>query len=543
MARSFDTRWEAMLDRLVAFHGEFGHYFVPPDFDDRALAVWVRTQRGNAGANRLRSDRRARLESIGFTFGAWGALWDLSYDLLRQFHGRHGHCRVPRFAADYPGLGIWVSQQRVRSRAGKLSRQHKHRLDALGFVWDRPSDTWLRHLDELGAYFQKHGHGNVPHHSTEDRRLAQWLGQQRHRLRLGRLTQERMRDLEARGVTLEREAPWPRDLAALAEFRRQHGHCDVPENHPLYPWVHRQRLALRRGGLAPEQERELRALGLEDRLVMRHAVRLRWNRLFARLAAFKARHGHCRVTASFREPELLAFVAEQREARRKGKLLAEHQRLLDGLLFCWDPEDQSWEDNFSLLAAYRRRHGHVLGPFRLQHPKLSQWVAKVRRYHAHGKLSAARVARLEELGLEWAGQRGRSKAAGADVEQIREFRRACGHFFVPNAPPYEALYAWCEQTRREMEARSIHKRKLAALRDLGFPLSYREATWERWYAQLLSFRVRHGHLRPGRGELLAWLERQREAQRRGTLSLDREQRLERLGAFAAGAVASPARVR
>ena len=41
---------------------------------------------------------------------------------------------------------------------------------------------------------------------------------------------------------------WNDNLFELLKFKAEHGHCDVPENHPLYFWVFTQRRNKRQAG-------------------------------------------------------------------------------------------------------------------------------------------------------------------------------------------------------------------------------------------------------------------------------------------------------
>lgn len=72
-----DQEWDSKFDDLVAYKDKFGHCDVPYSFkEDPALGHWVYDQKRLAGGNyyrngrvvELRSDRRKRLEEIGFNF-------------------------------------------------------------------------------------------------------------------------------------------------------------------------------------------------------------------------------------------------------------------------------------------------------------------------------------------------------------------------------------------------------------------------------------------------------------------------------------------
>ncbi|MBO1318320.1 helicase associated domain-containing protein [Acanthopleuribacter pedis] len=57
--------------------------------------------------------------------------WDAWIDLLEKFKIENGHLCVPqRYVSGGAKLGIWVSQQRSKKQAGKLSEQEIARLEA-----------------------------------------------------------------------------------------------------------------------------------------------------------------------------------------------------------------------------------------------------------------------------------------------------------------------------------------------------------------------------------------------------------------------------
>ncbi len=171
-----------MFKRLADFKRDRRHTHVPTGWYDQTLAVWVRTQRGNANrrnpADRLSAVRRRRLEELGFSFSIDADNWERRFAQLGQYAEKHGHCDVPRFAKEFGGLGIWVSHQRNAERAEKLEPFRRERLSALGFVFNPRQCRWDDWLRRLAAFRDQHGHANVPRHSKEVPALSDWLGQQ-----------------------------------------------------------------------------------------------------------------------------------------------------------------------------------------------------------------------------------------------------------------------------------------------------------------------------------------------------------------------------
>ena len=78
---------------------------------------------------------------------------------------------------------------------------------------------------------------------------------------------ERAKRLDEIGFSwrlVEREA-WQRMLERLVEFKKDHGHCNVPQkggqNKRLGKWVNTQRTHFKRGKLIPDRVRQLDEVG------------------------------------------------------------------------------------------------------------------------------------------------------------------------------------------------------------------------------------------------------------------------------------------
>ena len=160
-----------------------------------------------------------------------------------------------------------MTTQRLKKKAGRrLSQDQQHRLVELGFVWDPFEAIWEEQFAALAQYKTQHGDCNVPQGWLENLTLGTWVSTQRGEQRKGRLTDEQQRRLEALGFVWDSlEAIWEEQFAALAQYKTQHGDCNVPrhwpEQHGLGSWVTRQRQEKKTGGLSLDRQRRLDALG------------------------------------------------------------------------------------------------------------------------------------------------------------------------------------------------------------------------------------------------------------------------------------------
>jgi hypothetical protein len=75
------------------------------------------------------------MDAAGFPWEPVAHSWEENFAKLRKYKARHGHTRVPAKWEEDKTLGSWVSGQRSRFHAGKLTDERRRRLNDLGFLW------------------------------------------------------------------------------------------------------------------------------------------------------------------------------------------------------------------------------------------------------------------------------------------------------------------------------------------------------------------------------------------------------------------------
>jgi hypothetical protein len=114
------------------------------------------------------------------------------------------------------------------------------------------SEQWSERFEELKHFVQEHGHCQISHRDEGHDSLARWSKRQRYQYKLlldgkpSTMTQERIDALHTVGFAFNaHESVWFQRLSELKEFRRRHGHCNVPSvyvsNQKLSTWVKCQR--------------------------------------------------------------------------------------------------------------------------------------------------------------------------------------------------------------------------------------------------------------------------------------------------------------
>ena len=236
-------------------------------------------------------------------------MWHHKFQLLCAFQCENGHCQVPEsLVVDSVDLGKWVSNQR---------QFYKNRMEG------------------------KTGHGA----SITAVRIAQ-------------LNMIGFDWTVYKGSGLHHKG-WQHKFQMLCVFRREHGHCRVPQSFEidsvkLGQWVNDQRnfrknhMAGKTGaGASITAERIVQLNGIGFEWTIREETGLDekgWQRKFQLLCAFQLEHGHCRVPHSLviDSVKLGQWVRDQRKYYKKfmeGKagasISAERVAQLNGIKFEW----------------------------------------------------------------------------------------------------------------------------------------------------------------------------------------------------------------
>ena len=165
-------------------------------------------------------------------------------------------------------MGVRAAQKR-----GDLDPERFRRLEAIGFDWERDGERrWEEMYAELADYRNIHGHCRISTLSEDYRSLGNWVHTQRTLRKQGQLELERIARLDPLDFTWDmRRERWEAMFAALDDYRRATGHCDVPQTRSadgkLGNWVMMQRAAYKAGRLDGEQIERLQAIGFRFSIV------------------------------------------------------------------------------------------------------------------------------------------------------------------------------------------------------------------------------------------------------------------------------------
>jgi len=404
------------------------------------------------------------------------------------------------------------------------------RLEGIGFKWNVLDAYWDDRYRELEAFYKAHGHAEMGRETRAARSLNTWVNNQRQHIRKGRLDKERIAKLATVGVGINvREQQWERAFEKLRMFQAS-ANGDWRGMAPaLGSWCTQQREAYREGRLSKEQIERLEAIGflwkLRDDL---------WEKHFANLVAFKAAFGHCDVPQRFDGyPGLGMWCSTQRERFARGRLKVEQAERLDAIGFAYDALESRWNRTFERLQAYRARFGHCNVQSK-EDAELATWCSNQRGDYGAGRLSAARLERLESIGFQWNPIEERWQAM---LEALTAFKATHGHCEVQrraNQPETEReLASWIHNQRSRYRRGRMGPERVGALEAIGFRWE-RQDLWTPMFEKLRDYREKFGHCNvsrtdPSYGKLGIWSRDQRDLNRKGELLPERRAKLEAIG--------------
>ena len=328
-------------------------------------------------------------------------------------------------------------------------------------------------------------------------------------------------------------ASWDYLFGKLYAFLQRFRHINVPHAWPEDPqlshWVERQRQLRRQGHLAADRIERLDALGYDW-----DPYATFWEEMFTRLARYKKQAGDCNVPDKWEEdPQLVTWIRNQRQRRKRGSLSADSIQRLEALGFEWDPGVARWEEMFSCLVQFKERHGHCNVPRgRPEDPQLGTWVDMQRQSRKRGSLSVDRRQRLDALGFEWDPY---ATLWEEMFTRLARYKKQAGDCNVPDKWEEDPqLATWIGNQRHRRKSGSLSADRIQRLEALGFEWELDAARWEEMFSCLVQFKERHGHCNvPDKwrenAQLGSWVKHQRHFRKRNHLSADHIQRLEALG--------------
>ena len=346
--------------------------------------------------------------------------WDHYFSEASIYYAEHGDLNIPKRYTTPAGLslGEWLTTQR-RVRAGQipgnLTELQIARLDSIGMEWGNRNDAaWERGLEEARKFREQFGNLQVlaKYKTKDDYPLGKWINNARKRRNDGKLTEERIRQLDQMGMIWSVfDAKWEQGYALAMNYAAEHGNLNVPVNYTteegekLGAWILNQRTAYAKEVLSQDQIGRLEKIGIywgnrNDR---------QWNEVYGAAKRYFEANGDLDVPVAYVTPEGYAlgkWVRRQQYAYRNPEksnaiLSQERIELLDAIGMQWEKHDP-WQHRYELAQEYKKQYGNLEIPAKYKTADgiwLSRWVYNQKQLLQSGseKLSEEQKKKLKEL--------------------------------------------------------------------------------------------------------------------------------------------------
>ena len=346
--------------------------------------------------------------------------WDHYFSEASIYYAEHGDLNIPKRYTTPAGLslGEWLTTQR-RVRAGQipgnLTEQQVARLDSIGMEWGNRNDAaWEHGLEEARKFREQFGNLQVPakYKTKNDYPLGKWINNARKRRSDGKLTEERIRQLDQLGMTWSVfDAKWEQGYALAMSYAAEHGNLNVPVNYTteegekLGAWILNQRAAYTKEMLSQDQIGRLEEIGIywgnrNDR---------QWNEVYQAAKRYFEANGNLDIPVAYVSPEGYAlgkWVRRQQYAYRNPEksnaiLSQERIELLDAVGMQWEKPD-SWQHRYELAQEYKKQYGNLEIPAKYKTADgiwLGRWIYNQKQLlqGEPEKLSEEQKKKLKEL--------------------------------------------------------------------------------------------------------------------------------------------------
>ncbi|MCG7308308.1 helicase associated domain-containing protein [Brachybacterium sp. ACRRE] len=448
-------------------------------------------------------------------------VWLERLETLAAYVDEHGQ---PTFEGT-SGPGQWLNRQRQAARKGTLREDRRRLLDERVPGWDHDRDQqWMDHLEECARYVAEYGQ-TPPNGGSM---VGAWLSNQRTAARSGKLQEARRRLLDERVPEWEhdRDQQWMDNLEDLAQYVADRG--ALPSKRAaggLGRWLGDQRQEARAGTLQDDRRRALdeRVPGWLPEV---ETPQQRAEKMIAAVLEHKEKHGELPKKHSSAAGDWLAY---QRQASRSGDLRETLRRELDERVPGWDetPDfDARWEEKLFALRDYVQEHG--------RHPVMGGssaagiWRMNQVRLKRIGRLDPERRRRLDETAPGWDLSMRERRPVEQTLDELTAYIAEHGKTPPASVP---RIGAWLHNQRSSARrgTLSMDRRRLLDKHVPGWlpEGNDRDRKWMGHLEDLARYVAEHGRTPPLATPVIGdWLNRQRQAARKGTLQKDRRRLLD-----------------
>jgi superfamily II DNA or RNA helicase len=229
----------------------------------------------------------------------------------------------------------------------------------------------------------------------------------------------------------------------------------------------------------------------------------------------------------------------QRGNYKKGELSPDRIERLEKIAFTWELLEEQFEKGFQETLLYKKSTGNPNAAYDYKTSegyRLGTWQRSQRQIYREGKLSPNRIKRLEKIGFTWEKLEEKFEKGFQETVLYKEKTSNPNAAFDYKTPEGYWLGKWQSHQRNLFKKGKISPDRIRRLEEIGFTWELFEEQFEKGFQETLLYKENTGNPNadvrrktPEGFQLGSWQSGQRKNYKKGKLSSDRIERLEKIG--------------
>ena len=319
------------------------------------------------------------------------------------------------------------------------------------FMRDRLTMTWMDKYELAKAYYEHHGNLEIPtrfktingyEYDEKGIQLGLWILNQRQAYKgtgSNKITKEQVELLKKIGMRFNsyNDEKWMQNYELAKVYYEHHGNLEIPTRFKtingyeydekgikLGSWISEQRQAYKNNGRGKITKQQIKLL---EEIGMRFGSYIDelWNQKYELAKIYFNHYGNLEMTGKFKTVngyeydengiKLGLWILNQRQALKKGKVTDEQLKLLKEIgMIIGNVNDEKWMQNYKLAKAYYEYYGNLEIPqdFRTINgyeydesgKNIGDWISNQRQAYKNngrGKITEQQIKLLEEIGMRF----------------------------------------------------------------------------------------------------------------------------------------------
>ena len=172
-------------------------------YENEQIGYWIGTQKGLYKQGKLSEEKVQKLKCLGIKFNS-RLSWNDKYELLKEFINKNNRLPIKNTIYKDIKLGDWLHTQKDLYRQGKLSEEKVKKLKCLNInILINNNTIWNDKYELLKEFINKNNRLPKSAEIYKDIRLGNWLNNQKHFYKKGKLSEEKVQKLESLGVKFD----------------------------------------------------------------------------------------------------------------------------------------------------------------------------------------------------------------------------------------------------------------------------------------------------------------------------------------------------